>query len=153
MGPLPRGAQEAGIAGIRRKGAPADITAEDFFTESDGARRRFGALIGGSPERVAIIPSVSYGIATVAHNARIVRGQNIVVLDEQFPSNVYAWQKLARRGGAEVRTVAAPRSAQRGEEWNRAVVDAIDDATAVVAVPQVHWTDGTRFDLVRIGER
>ena len=71
MGPLPRVAQEAGSAGIRRKGAPMDITAADFFTESDGARRRFAALIGGGAERVAIVPSVSYGIATVARNTRV----------------------------------------------------------------------------------
>jgi len=153
MGPLPRGAQEAGIAGIRRKGAPADITAEDFFTESDGARQRFAALIGGEASRVAITPSVSYGIATVARNTRLERGRNIVVLGEQFPSNVYAWRKLAARNDAELRTVHAPASVHRGESWNAALLEAIDERTALVAVPQVHWTDGTRFDLVRVGER
>ena len=153
MGPLPRVVQEVGIAGIRRKGEPMDITAADFFEESAGARRRFAALIGGGPERVAIIPSVSYGVATVARNTRVEHGQNIVVLGEQFPSNVYAWQKLARRSGASLRTVDAPDGEARGEAWNAALLDAIDGDTALVALPQVHWTDGTRFDLVRVGEK
>jgi selenocysteine lyase/cysteine desulfurase len=83
----------------------------------------------------------------------VERGQNIVVLGEQFPSNVYAWRKLALRGGGELRTVHAPASAHRGEAWNAALLEAIDDRTVLIAVPQVHWTDGTRFDLVRVGER
>jgi selenocysteine lyase/cysteine desulfurase len=41
----------------------------------------------------------------------------------------------------------------RGEAWNDAVVAAIADRTAIVALPHVHWTDGTRFDLERIGTR
>ena len=29
----------------------------------------------------------------------------------------------------------------------------IDEQTAVVAIPEVHWTDGTRFDLTRVGAK
>jgi selenocysteine lyase/cysteine desulfurase len=152
MGPLSRRVQEAGIAGIQRKAAPASISARDFFDESNAARRMFARLIGAAePERVAIQPAVSYGMATVARNTVCERGQNVVIAGEQFPSNVYAWRRLCRNAQLELRTIQAPESARRGEEWNAALVDAIDGDTAVVALPQVHWTDGTRFDLERIG--
>jgi hypothetical protein len=60
MGPLPVRAQEAGIAGIRRKAVPTSIAPADFFEESDRARRSFARVIGGAdPQRVAILPSVS----------------------------------------------------------------------------------------------
>ncbi|MGH7505949.1 MAG: aminotransferase class V-fold PLP-dependent enzyme [Longimicrobiales bacterium] len=153
MGPLTAAAQHAGVEAIARKGVPHTIGPADFFTDSDRARSLFARLIHADASRIAIIPAVSYGIATVARNANVSKGDNIVVLAEQFPSNVHAWRRLAVRNDAELRTVAAPRSARRGEEWNAAVFEAIDDATAVVALPQVHWTDGTRFDLVRIGVR
>lgn len=41
----------------------------------------------------------------------------------------------------------------RGEGWNSRIIAAIDVDTALVALPHVHWTDGTRFDLVEIGRR
>jgi selenocysteine lyase/cysteine desulfurase len=154
MGPLPRVVEEAGMAGMRLKRAPHAISPADFFTQNDEARRLFARLIGASdPNRVAFIPAVSYGIATVARNTRAEAGQNLVVVSEQFPSNVYAWRRLAAERGLELRTVQAPDSTRRGEEWNAALLAAIDAGTALVAIPEVHWTDGTRFDLEAVGER
>ena len=48
----------------------------------------------------------------------------------------------------------APRvSKQRGSVWNQRILEAINDRTAVVAMPHVHWADGTLFDLESIGGR
>jgi selenocysteine lyase/cysteine desulfurase len=154
MGPLPLATQEAGIAGIQRKAVPT-ITASEFFEESDDARALFARVLGAAEaRRVAILPAVSYGIAIAARNLPCARGQNIVIAAEQFPANVYAWRRLTRERGAELRTVAAPVAAPpRAAAWSEAILAAIDDATAIVALPHVHWTDGTRFDLVQIGER
>ena len=155
MGPLPEAAQQQGVEGIRRRAVPTGITAPDFFRDSDELRSLFARAIGEQdPRRVALMPSVSYGIATAARNVALGAGQNIVVAAEQFPSNVYAWRRLARERSARVRTVAAPLQAPpRAPAWNEALLEAIDPETAIVALPQVHWTDGTRFDLERIGRR
>jgi selenocysteine lyase/cysteine desulfurase len=153
MGPLPVRAQEAGYAGVRAKGVPATIEAADFFRDSDEARTLFARVIGGDADRVAIVPSVSYGIATVARNVRCGAGNTIVIAAEQFPSNVYAWRRLAADNGSELRVVAARSETARGESWSEALLEAIDERCAVVALPEVHWTDGTRFDLERIGAR
>jgi selenocysteine lyase/cysteine desulfurase len=153
MSPLAKRVEEAGIGGIRRKRSPNRISARDFFDETDEARHLFARLIGGQPERVAIIPAASYGIAIVARNTPVSGGQNIVLSEGQFPSNTHAWRKLARKSGAELRTISAPDSANRAEEWNARLLEAIDDRTALVALPQVHWTDGTCFDLELLGER
>jgi selenocysteine lyase/cysteine desulfurase len=156
MGPLPVVSEEAGVAALARKRHPADITAPDAFWESDRVRARFAGLVNAAdPGRVAIQPGVSYGVATAARNIRVERGQNVVLTHEQFPGNVYAWHRLASESGADVRVVGpgGPDDAGRGARWNQRLVEAIDGATAVVAVPHVHWTDGTRFDLVEIGRR
>lgn len=155
MGPLPRRVQEAGVAGVRRKADPAGITSEDFFTEADAVRRLFARLINAPDEqRIAIVPAASYGLAIVARNTPLRRGQNVVVADEQFPSNVYPWQRLVLEHGADLRTVVPPTSATgRGEGWNTRLLEAIDESTALVALPHVHWADGTRFDLTSIGAR
>ena len=155
MSPLLRSVEEAGIEGIRRKRVPAAIGADDFFEQSDRLRELFARLIHASdPQRVAIIPAASYGLATVARNLRLERGQNVVVAHEQFPSNVHPWRALARRTGAELRTVAPLEKREgRGAEWNARLLEAINRDTALVALGHVHWADGTRFDLERIGER
>jgi selenocysteine lyase/cysteine desulfurase len=102
---------------------------------------------------VAIQPGVSYGVATAARNLAAGRGGNIVLTHEQFPGNVYSWRRVAAETGAELRMVRPPDGPGRGAAWNERMLDAIDSGTAVVAMPHVHWTDGTRFDLVAIGAR
>jgi selenocysteine lyase/cysteine desulfurase len=152
LGPLPRVVQDAGMAGVARKANPANIATADFFSDSDEARRLFARLInGGDGSRIAHIPSVSYGVATVVRNTPLSKGQNLVCVGEDFPSDVYGWRKAAAAAQAGVRVVAPPGGASRGERWNAQVLEAISQQTAVVIVPHVHWTDGTRFDLTAIG--
>ncbi len=154
MSPLPRAVEEAGTHGIAKKRYPAGTTNTDFFDESDEARRLFAHLVGASdPNRVAIVPAASYGVAIAAKNVAVRAGQNIVLLHEQFPGNVYAWRRRAAESGAEIRTVAPPDQGDRGRVWNERLLEAIDGDTAVVALPHVHWTDGTLFDLNAVGRR
>ncbi len=155
MSPLSKRVEAAGVEGMRRKSMPADITPQDFFNGPDAVRRLFAALIGVTePARIAIVPSVSYGVSTVAKNTRVAESQNVVTLLDQFPSHVYPWRRLCREANAELKVVdpGAP-GPGRAERWNTALLEAIDADTAVVAVPNVHWTDGTRFDLEAVGER
>lgn len=154
MGPLPRASEEAGIAGLRLKRDPTGIHPPDFFRTSDALRSLFAGLIGAAdPGRVAIVPGVSYAVATCARNLPVGSGRNVVLTHEQFPGNVHAWTRKARQAGAEVRMVAPPPGAVRGAGWNERLLEAIDADTAVAALPTVHWTDGTRFDLEAIGAR
>jgi selenocysteine lyase/cysteine desulfurase len=125
-----------------------------FFEESEEVRNRFAALINApDPSTVAILPSVSYGIGIAARNTPLSPGQNIVLLHEQFPGNVYPWRRVAEESGAEVRMVGPGESDARGLAWNERILAAIDAGTAVVALAPVHWTDGTFFDLAAIGAR
>lgn len=154
MGPLPRVSEEAGFEAIRRKRTPTRIVPPDSFWETDRLRELFAKLIGSDePERVAIQPGVSYGVATAARNLPVERGQNIVVTHEQFPGNYYSWRRLAREREAFLRAPAPANEPERGRRWNERLLESIDARTAVVAVPHVHWTDGTRFDLEEIGRR
>ncbi|MEN8143659.1 MAG: aminotransferase class V-fold PLP-dependent enzyme [Gemmatimonadota bacterium] len=154
MSPLPRRTEEAGVTGMRRKRVPSRIFAPDFFHDANAIRAAFGRLVEADPTRVAITPSASYGISTAARNCAVSPGQNIVLSGEQFPSNAYPWLRLAKANDLEVRVVDPPAEREeRGRLWNERLWEAIDSATAVVALPAFHWTDGTRFDLVRLGGR
>ena len=148
MGPLPSSVQQAGERAAGRKSRPWEISPEDFFEDSEKARALFASLVGGDADGVAIIPSVSYGMAVATENVTVDSGDNIIVLEEQFPSNIYPWRELARREGASLVTVPRP----TGHDWTGAILERLNEATAVVAVPNCHWTDGSLVDLVRVGE-
>lgn len=154
MGPLPRVAEEAGFAAIKKKRLPTRIVEPDAFWDTDVLRAYFAQLIrADDPDRIAIQPGVSYGVATAARNLPFARGQNIVITHEQFPGNVYSWRRLAAEAGGQLRTVAPDDGPDRGRVWNERLLEAIDAKTAIVAVPNVHWTDGTYFDLFEVGRR
>jgi selenocysteine lyase/cysteine desulfurase len=148
LAPQLRSVTDAGLAAVRAKASPWNVAPIDFFTQSEQLRSDFAALIGASAEAIALVPSVSYGIATAAANLPIGAGRTVVILAEQFPSNVYGWRAAAEAQGAEVVTVPRPAD----WDWTPAVLAAIDDRTSVVAVPHCHWTDGSILDLVRVGD-
>jgi selenocysteine lyase/cysteine desulfurase len=149
MGPISRRTQAAGEAGLARKSQPWRITARDFFTESEETRALFAQLVGADADGVAIIPSASYGVALAAANLPVAAGQRILTLHDQFPSNVYVWRELAERTGATLVTIPRPAD----YDWTAAMLAELDERTAVVALPNAHWTDGGLVDLARVGER
>ncbi len=154
MSPMLKSVAQKGIHAIYGKEDPTTIKAEDFFNNTRKLREEFARLIEvADPNQCAIIPSVSYGMATVANNLKADRGDNIIVTDEQFPSNVYAWHSLAKERGIEVNVVAAPKGEARGKRWNELILEAINPRTKMVAIGHVHWADGTRYDLKAIRKR
>jgi len=149
MSPQLRPAREIGERAVSRKSRPWEITPDDFFEDSEKSRALFARLVGGETDGVALIPSVSYGIAVAAANIDVREGQKVLILEDQFPSNVYAWRELAARSGAKLVTVPRPADL----DWAPAILEHLDENTAVVAVPNCHWTDGSLVDLTRVGER
>jgi selenocysteine lyase/cysteine desulfurase len=148
MAPQLRAVTAVGRDAVSRKAHPWEITPADFFADVERLRGRFGALVGGDADGVAVMPSVSYGISTAAAQLAPEPQQDILVLADQFPSNVYQCRELADRQGARLHTVPRPPD----DDWTAALLQAVGDHTAVVAVPPCHWTDGTVVDLVAVGK-
>lgn len=137
----------AGQAGAAAKGRPWIIDEETRLNEAEDIRTRFAGLIGATGDDIAIHPAASYGIATAASHLTPKAGSRIIVIDGQFPSNVYAWRKLAARTGAELHTVPWPEDG----DWTTGVLAAIDERVSIAALPPCHWTDGACLNLVKIG--
>ena len=149
MSPQLVAVEEAGIEAIKRKSAPWEIATEDFFADSERARSLFARLIGAQADDIALIPSVSYGVASAAANILVGAGEKIIVLAEQFPSNYYKWKVLAEQRGAALQTLPVPPDGN----WTARLLEALSEDVALVAIPQAHWTDGSLVDLEAVGER
>lgn len=154
MSPMLKSVEEIGVKELRKKLRPFEVTIEDFFEPVNALKSSFARLINvREPERIAIIPSVSYGMANAARNVAISKGQEILLMEEQFPSNYYIWKRVAEERGAKLRIVNAPAETFRGEAWTTTILDSINSSTAVVAMEHVHWADGSVFDLEAIGQK
>ncbi|MEZ5759031.1 MAG: aminotransferase class V-fold PLP-dependent enzyme [Emcibacteraceae bacterium] len=149
MGPLTKKAVEIGKVAVAKKMMPWSIAISEFFELPDQIYNLTAKMIGAKPDDMAIVPSVSYGIAVAAKNIPVSAGQKIIVLADQFPSNIYPWLVLAEEKGAIVETVGWPENGN----WTEALVNAIDNKTAIVATANAHWTNGTLIDLIAVSKK
>lgn len=154
LSPLLTRVEQAGIEGVRGKSRPWETTPDKFFHDSEAVRSLFAKLIHAeNADQVAIMPAVSYGMGTVVNNLPKTPGKEIVIAGEQFPSNVYPWEAFARRTGISVKQIDAPEGEHRGEKWNELILNAINDKTLLVALGNIHWTDGTLFKIGEISKK
>jgi len=133
------------IDGAKSKARPWERTPEDFFQDAETIRLLGSELFGGKADNYAIVPSASYGMSTAARalEPHVSSMNEIIVLEEAFPSNFLPWQRLSQETGAQIITVPTPRDL----DWTRAILGAVSTATQVVAVPHCHWTNGAKIDL------
>lgn len=149
MAPQLKSVTDAGFGAVRAKESPWTLTAPQWFSGAETLRALAARLLDVETDGIALVPAVSYGIAIAARNLSVSPTQTIVLLDQEFPSNVYTWRELAHKTGCRITTVRRSGKAS----WTEALEDAIDEKTAIVAAPQCHWTDGSKVDLERIGKR
>ena len=149
MAPQLKAVTEVGLEAVRAKESPWKLTPPEWFSEAEALRALAARLLNVEADGIALVPAVSYGIAVAAANVLISRSQTIVLIDQEFPSNVYTWREMARKTGCRISTVRRDGSTS----WTEALEEAIDEATGIVAVPQCHWTDGSKIDLERVGNR
>ncbi len=146
LAPPLRAVRTAAEEALDRRARPWSIAAADWYTDVEELRSRFARLVGGSAESVALVPSSSYGLATVARNLSAGPGDRVLVLDQEFPSNYYTWRRFAEHSGAELLVVTR----EPGQTWAEAIVEAVDERVAIASVPNVHWTNGALVDLWRV---
>ncbi|SFR96963.1 aminotransferase class V-fold PLP-dependent enzyme [Anaeromicropila populeti] len=155
MSPLLKSSVEAGIEGMKKKMRPYSLTEGDFFEPGDIIRKEFADIINcKEPERIAILPSVSYGMSILSKNIKLDQRKSILVVGEEFPSNYYPWKKATDEQGGILTVIKAPSVLEnRGELWNQQILAAIDENTKAVCIGNIHWTCGTIFNLKEIRKR
>ncbi len=155
MAPLMKSTEIAGIEAIKIKSDPKLITQDTFFESNQTLKNTCAKLVNASADRIALIPAASYGMAIIAKNLAnkkgLKPGQHIILVQDEFPSDVYAWDEVCAHKSLVVRTIVPPdNNNDRGKVWNQRLISAINTETCLVAISPVHWADGTLFDLKAI---
>jgi selenocysteine lyase/cysteine desulfurase len=148
--PLPLKTQEAGRAAVGRKGTPWTLDAGFANRQHERARSAAAPLINADPADIALIPSISYGVATAAKGLTIARGARVIVLENDHSSPVLEWQTRADAQGFVIETVRQPEDG----DWTSAVLAAIERSGAppvgLASISSVHWRDGGLIDVEAI---
>ncbi len=105
-------------------------------------------LLGASESEVALVPNTTIGINLVAEGFPWKAGDNLVLPDNEFPSNLLPWKNLQSRG-VEVRTLSAP---ENGEIHLEQLTELMDGRTRLVALSWVGFASGFRTDLTKVAE-
>jgi cysteine desulfurase/selenocysteine lyase len=110
-------------------------------------RELFGKLIGARVDEVANVPNVTSGLAAIANALNLKPKNNVVVSELNFPTNVYLWHALKRRGQiSEARVLKATNGEIPLSDYEKA----IDDNTVAVSLDYVSWINGCREDIQNI---
>src|SRR5512146_194208 len=137
------------IAVAGAKSRPWERTPDDFLADAETIRQLCAGLFGGDADGYAVIPAASYGVSTAARaiEPTLSAGDRIVLLDDEFPSNVLPWRRVAQETGARLVTVPTPED----HDWTSAVLREIERGAKVVALFHCHWTNGALVDLAQVG--
>ena len=121
----------------------------DVWWEALGdLRARYGRIVNARPGEVALAPSISVALSTVAESLDYTRRPRVVVTSLDFPTVAYQWLAKAPRG-VELVVVESPDEISVPVE---AIARAVDDRTALVATSHVYFTSGAIQDIKRVAE-
>jgi selenocysteine lyase/cysteine desulfurase len=135
---------------------------EPFLVESSGGgafhymkwlakiaqvRKACAELINADPNDVAFVKSTSHGLSIVAEGLDWKPGDNLLIYEKEFPSNIYPWLNLKRKGVA-VKTIPS----RGGRILIEDIEALIDSRTRLLALSSVQFINGFRIDLKRTGE-
>ena len=96
------------------------------------------------------MPSSSYGFANVFNNLKI-NGNKAITVENEFPSGYFSIKKWCSEKNIQLETIK--RNNLSAQDWNKKIINSIDSDTSVVIISSVHWMNGTKFDLKKIGEK
>ncbi len=108
-------------------------------------RRSFAELLNTDSQEICLIPNTTTGINLVAEGWPWLPGDNVVLPEGEFPSNLFPWLNQQNRG-VEVRIV--PR--RDGQVLVSDLMERVDAATRIIAVSWVGYASGYRMDVASL---
>lgn len=145
QGPLPRQAVAAAGHAAALKAVPQRISDGDFAEVPERLRHLLARLVGGAPEQIVLGNSTSYGLHLVANGLPWREGDEVLVIEGDYPATILSWQRLACLGVA-VRPLRPENGLSAGE-----LAAAIGPRTRVLAVTWVDSFSGRALDLHALG--
>jgi selenocysteine lyase/cysteine desulfurase len=144
--PLPRRVTDA-MTDYLRDASRSDQESNIYPAILSDTRTAAAKLIGAEAEEVALVGPTTLAINLLAGSLKFRKGDNILIYFDDYPSNVYPWMALAKKG-VEVRLMNVQ---GLGRSRARDVEGQVDERTKLVALASCHFISGWRIDVDEIG--
>ena len=147
VGPWPVATAEAVKAFADENASVGSRHFESWMRTEALLRSKLARLINApSADDIALLKSTSEGLSFIAHGLHWSHGDNVVIPEEEFPSNRMVWESLQDRG-VELRRISVYQAASP----EQALIDAFDGNTRLLSVSSVQYARGLRLELDRLG--
>ncbi|MBS6644482.1 MAG: aminotransferase class V-fold PLP-dependent enzyme [Clostridiaceae bacterium] len=110
------------------------------------AREELAKLIQCSPDEIAFTKNTCDGITLFANAYPFKAGDNVVITNQEYPSNFYPWLALERKG-VMVKVAEFHDDTLYPED----VLALCDENTKVVSLSTVFFCNGFKFDVKTLG--
>ena len=151
--PLLKSAESASIKALIRERNPMDITADTCFEEMPIVKKYFAEIINANASQIAIVPSASYGFISVLNNTKGKKNGNAITVKDEFPSGYFALKKWCSQNSNQLIVVEPDQAQLIGKSWNENILESINEQTSLVLMSSVHYMNGIKFDLEKIGSK
>ncbi|QDT00205.1 aminotransferase class V-fold PLP-dependent enzyme [Adhaeretor mobilis] len=142
VSPLPKPTSVAMAKWLQQASEEGDTLWLDWSAQVQSTRTEAARMIGASEEEIALVTSTTAGINFVAEGLDWQAGDNVVTLDDEFPSNLYPWMHLQDQG-VETRLVPTDNGLVDYER----LAERCDDRTRLITVSWVGYKNGARRDI------
>ena len=143
QGAMPKAAVAALSEAIQWKVSPEHLADSRIFSSVPGRlRETLGRLINAPSEDVILANSASYGLHLLANGIKWSSGDEILLVEGDFPCNILPWLDLRKRG-VKVRGIKPKGDGLRPED----IQDNIGDRTKLLCTSWVYSYTGHLIDL------
>lgn len=123
------------------------VSAEGEWAVHGRACGRLARLLGAEPDELALIHNTSEGMTFISHGLALAPGERIVLMQGEYPSNVYPWEHWRERGVA----IDLVPCGQTPDEALANLQAALRPDVRVLSVSAVHWCTGMPLPLEPLG--
>jgi len=134
------------IEGYAQKGVLTEVAV--YPEVQNNIKKILGNLLNCSPDELSLIHNTAEGMNFISHGLNLSIGDEVILLENEYPSNVYPWRHLKEKG---VKLIITPMKSSP-EAFLNALERLITKKTRVVSLSAVHWCTGMPFPLNQVGK-
>jgi len=148
VGPWPLVTAQAVKDFAMQNAAEGSLHYLDWMELENNLRQNLATLIHArSADEIALVKNTSEGLSLVAYGLPWVKGDNVVGIRQEFPSNRFVWESLSDQG-VEFRKLDLDAS----DDPEQALFELCDENTRLISISAVQYHNGFRMDLARVSE-
>jgi selenocysteine lyase/cysteine desulfurase len=134
------------MEGYSQKGVFTEVAG--YAKVQSHIKNMLATLLNCSPDELALIHNTAEGMNFISHGLRLSAEDEVILLENEYPSNIYPWRHLQKKG---VKLVTAP-MATSPETFLQGLKQLINVKTRAISLSAVHWCTGMPLPLDQVGK-